>query len=167
MKTNLFYIGIAAIALFAGCKTKQTAITHNTTDSIRVEIRERTVMTKDTVRIAIPTQSAMRETHDSISRLENEWAVSTAAITPNGTLRHTLDTKPRTLDIPTEHPTVYRDSIIYRDRYINSTRIITKEVAKPLTRWQQLKADVGGITIVISALGILCTAIWLVWRFKG
>lgn len=130
-------------------------------DSVYTKVVERTVYKRDTVRIHVPQQVAVAQVKDSTSRLENDWAVSTAHVYRDGTLRHTLETKAGTRPIETETPIVYRDSIAYRDREVEKE--VTKEVEKPLGKWQ--KRQIAGFWVLAVAglgyVGIKTRRVWL------
>lgn len=130
-------------------------------DSIYTKVVERTVYKRDTVRIHVPQQVAVAQVKDSISRLENDWAVSTAHVYRDGTLRHTLETKAGTRPIETETPIVYRDSIVYRDQEVRKTEV--REVEKPLGKWQ--KRQIAGFWVLAVAglgyVGVKTRRVWL------
>ena len=130
-------VGAAALLMTACCPCRNMVAEIVVQDSVRTEYRERTVYVPDTVYLEIPLQSAERTTKDSVSHLENEFAVSDARITEEGLLFHTLETKPQTRAIATEREIVTRDSIAYKDRYITATR--TVEVERRLTAFQKVQ----------------------------
>ena len=138
------YVGMLGGALImlsflSGCATQRgagtTTIIHEKDSSdVRVEIR--TEYVTDTLIVEIPAQTAERTTQDSISHLENDYAESDARINPDGTLFHSLKTKPQEKPIEFQKPVMSKDSVRveYRDKeqYIE----IPVEVAKPLSWWQ-------------------------------
>jgi len=130
-------------------------------DSVYTKVVERTVYKRDTVRIHVPQQVAVAQVKDSTSRLENDWAVSTAHVYRDGTLRHSLETKAGIRPIETETPIVYRDSIVYRDREVKKE--VTKEVEKPLGKWQ--KRQIAGFWVlavaVLGYVGAKTRRMWL------
>ena len=130
-------------------------------DSIYTKVVERTVYKRDTVRIHVPQQVAVAQVKDSTSRLENDWAVSTAHVYRDGTLRHSLETKAGTRPIETETPIVYRDSIVYRDQDVQMVE--GREVEKPLSKWQ--KRQIAGfwvlVVAVLSYVGVKTRRVWL------
>lgn len=151
MKVHLL---IATVALLlTACRTsRQTETQAYQRDSVRVEYRERTVFVPDTVFFEIPAQASERTTADSSSHLENDYATSDARINIDGTLYHTLKSKPQAKPVPTQKPIEYRDSIIYRDRVNDSKRVITRYVAHELSWWEQ--TQIYGFWIFIACLGI-------------
>lgn len=130
-------------------------------DSVYTKVVERTVYKHDTVRIHIPHQVSEAKVKDSTSRLENDWAVSTAHVYRDGTLRHSLETKAGTRLIEKETPIVYRDSIVYRDRDVQKVEV--QEVEKPLGKWQ--KRQIAGFwvlsALVLGYAGFVTRRLWL------
>ncbi len=151
MKVHLL---IATMALLlTACRTSRPIETQAyQRDSVRVEYRERTVFVPDTVFFEIPAQSSERTTADSSSHLENDYATSDARINIDGTLYHTLKSKPQAKPVPTQKPIEYRDNIIYRDRVNDNKRVITKYVPYKLSWWEQ--TQIYGFWIFIAFLGI-------------
>ena len=145
-------VGAAALLMTACCPCRNMVAERQwVQDSVRTEYRERTVYVPDTVFVQIPLQSAERTTKDSVSHLENEFAVSDARITEEGLLFHTLETKPQTRAIATEREIVTRDSIAYKDRYITSTR--TVEVERRLTAFQ--KVQMWGFWVLAALAAVI------------
>ena len=68
----------------------------------------------DTVYIRIPSQESERETFDSVSVLESDYAVSEAQIRPDGSLRHSLRHKdtPLPVQVTVTTDTIYKDRVI-------------------------------------------------------
>lgn len=127
MKRILLYFILAAIALIiAGCRTTKPAasppVVMHERDSVREEIKTIIVYVPDTVTIEIPAQTAERTTADSVSTLENDFAFSFARINYDGTLFHTLMTKPGKIDIPFDKPVEKTEN----------NRIQIKEIEKPV-----------------------------------
>ncbi len=165
--TRCMVVGVIIITLLLiliGCGARRKTLPSQSEvrrDSIYTKVVERTVYKRDTVRIHVPQQVAVAQVKDSTSRLENDWAVSTAHVYRDGTLRHTLETKAGTRPIETETPIVYRDSIAYRDREVEKE--VTKEVEKPLGKWQ--KRQIAGFWVlavaVLGYVGIKTRRMWL------
>lgn len=165
--TRCMVVGVITIILLLilfGCGARRKAPPSQSEvrrDSIYTKVVERTVYKRDTVRIHVPQQVAVAKVKDSISRLENDWAVSTAHVYRDGTLRHSLETKAGPRPIETETPIVYRDSIVYRDREVQKTEV--REVEKPLGKWQ--KRQIAGFWVLAVAglgyVGIKTRRVWL------
>ena len=144
-------VGAVALLMTACCPCRNMVAERVVQDSVRTEYRERTVYVPDTVYLEIPLQSAERTTKDSVSHLENEFAVSDARITEEGLLFHSLQTKPQTRAIATEREIVTRDSIAYKDRHITATR--TVEVERRLTAFQ--KVQMWGFWVLAALAAVI------------
>lgn len=127
---------------------KRLPVQRENKDSIRVEVREKTVYIRDTVLLKIPAQSAENTTRDTSSHLETDYAESDARIDPDGTLHHSLKNKPQKQPIPVDVPQTQKDSIVYRDRYISETI----EVPRELTSWQ--KWQMRSFWILLSSVAV-------------
>lgn len=156
-----------ALLLLGACSTTRMLSSQatNERDSVRIEYRERIVSVPDTVFVEIPAQTAERTTLDSTSHLENDYAESDARINPDGTLFHSLDTKPQMKPVPTEKQIEYRDSIVYRDRIKTETVTETEYVERSLSWWE--KTQIYGFWLALAVIAILCrkTLFALVKRF--
>ena len=155
---------LVLMLILIGCGARRRALPSQSEvrrDSVYTKVVERTVYKRDTVRIHVPQQVAVAQVKDSTSRLENDWAVSTAHVYRDGTLWHRLETKAGPRPIETETPIVYRDSIVYQDREVKKE--VTKEVEKPLGKWQ--KRQIAGFWVlavaVLGYVGIKTRRLWL------
>ena len=92
--TIFVFIAIVML-LFSSCRTGKVVVVE-ARDSVRVEERVREIKVIDTLFVEVPPQSAERTTADSTSHLENDYAISDACIMIDGSLYHSLETKPRT-----------------------------------------------------------------------
>lgn len=140
-------------ALFGSCCPCRNLVNEATTierDSNEVQVKTETVYVTDTLFVEIPKQVAERTTADSTSHLENDYAMSDARINPDGTLFHSLETKPQQKPIEFQKPIEKKDSVVtrYKDKY----RTKTVTVEKKLSWWEQLKIDYGGGAIIILLL---------------
>lgn len=116
---------------------------------VRVETRIEYV--PDTVFIEIPAQTSERETADSTSHLENDYATSDARINPDGTLYHNLKTKPQKKPVEFEKPVERKDSVIYKTKTVTKTKI--EKVPRDLTWWQ--KTQIYGFWVILFILVIV------------
>lgn len=157
MKTLRLLIPLLMAALLlCGC-----AASRHVSDSVNSEQRD-TVRVKtvtnyvpDTVFVEIPAQTAERETRDSVSQLENDYASSEARINPDGSLYHDLRTKPQKKPVEFQKPVERRDSIVYRERVRTETVTETVEVPRQLTWFQ--KTSIYGFWAAIIFLMIVYT----------
>lgn len=147
------YIALLAVMLSACCPCRH--LMTSTKDSVRVEIRERTEFIHDTVYRDFPLIMQSVSVRDTMSHLENRYATSDAVVHADGTLTHSLSTKPQKEPIPVETPIRYRDSIIYRDKAV--TDIV--QVPRELTWWQKTK--MRGFWILLAVCAIAFRRWWL------
>ena len=133
--TLLAFVLLAILGqLFVGCSPRITPPAE-IRDSVRVEIRERVV--HDTAYVDVPLIKEVNVTRDTSSHLENEYAMSDASIS-NGTLRHSLETRPHKIAAPvtiTVHDTLTVEK---------KAETIIKEV-NVLTKWQGFQIILGRI----------------------
>lgn len=120
-------------------------------DSVDVRVETRIEYVPDTVFIEIPAQTSERETADSTSHLENDYATSDARINPDGTLYHNLKTKPQKKPVEFEKPVERKDSVIYKTKTVTKTKI--EKVPRDLTWWQ--KTQIYGFWVILFILVIV------------
>ena len=146
--TLLAFVLLAILGqLFVSCSPRITPPAE-IRDSVRVEIRERTV--HDTAYVDVPLIKEVNVTRDTSSHLENEYAMSDASIS-NGTLRHSLETRPHKIAAPvtiTVHDTLTVEK---------KAETIIKEV-NVLTKWQGFQIILGRILGGLFLLIILMLA---------
>lgn len=123
------FIIIAAVfaVVVSSCRTTRPEVlpeivTIHERDTVTVETIIEKTLTPDTVFVEIPAQNAERTTADSLSFLENDFAMSSARINPDGTLFHTLMSKPGKLPFEVMTPTTNTTT--------NAERI--REIEKPV-----------------------------------
>ena len=151
VKANATLLALLLLAilgqLFVGCSPPITPPAE-IRDSVRVEIRERVV--HDTAYVDVPLIKEVNVTRDTSSHLENEYAMSDASIS-NGTLRHSLETRPHKIAAPvtiTVHDTLTVEK---------KAETIIKEV-NTLTKWQGFQIILGRILGGLFLLIILMLA---------
>lgn len=127
MRKILVFLSISLVS----CCPARLAVTQRS-DSVTTKIVERLEIVTDTVEVAIPYISESVATRDTISHLENEYAVSDAMLS-GGILYHSLETRPHLKRIELKRPILHRDSVIIR----NSYREVTVEVDRPDTWWEK------------------------------
>ena len=157
MKTIRLLIPLLMAALLlCGCAASRhvsDSVNSEQRDTVRVETV--TIYVPDTVFVEIPAQTAERETRDSVSQLENDYATSEARINPDGSLYHDLRTKPQKKPVEFQKPVERRDSIVYRERVRTETVTETVEVPRQLTWFQ--KTSIYGFWAAIFFLMIVYT----------
>ena len=133
--TLLAFVLLAILGqLFVGCSPRITPPAE-IRDSVRVEIRERPV--HDTAYVDVPLIKEVNVTRDTSSHLENEYAMSDASIS-NGTLRHSLETRPHKIAAPvtiTVHDTLTVEK---------KAETIIKEL-NVLSKWQGFQIILGRV----------------------
>ena len=130
-------------------------------DNTKVEVRVVEKIVKDTAWFELPVIVEKVATLDTASVLENKFTKSEAVVTA-GVLRHSLETKPVSVPVKVETKTVYRDSLVYRDRI----QTVTVEVEKKLSWWQSLKMRAGGFFLLLALIAITYIIITLFLKPK-
>ena len=151
---NLFI----SLLLFVACgQMAQVTSSKNTETEVRIE----RMVEYDTVFVSFPEISEKTMTADTASFLENKLSKSSAIIS-SGVLSHSLQTKPVKLPVEVKTETVYKDSLVYVDRIIREDVYIEK----PLTGWQSAKMKIGGYSIALIAILIVCAILYFVSHSK-
>lgn len=152
---TIFVFIAIVLLLFSSCRTGKVVVVE-ARDSIRIEERLRYVPVVDTFFMEVPPQSAERTTADSTSHLENDYAVSDARIMADGSLYHSLGTKPRTDTLTQELSVQAKDSIIYREKVVPKIVPVEKE----LNWFVRMRIWLGNIMLVLISGAV----IWLAAR---
>lgn len=151
---NVISVCATATLLMAGCAAKRVTSSTIQQDSVSVEVRDRVEYVTDTVVVEIPYISERVTTRDTLSRIENAYAIS-EAIVEGDYLTHTLATKPQLREVQIKTPRLRRDSIIYR--YAN--REVEVTVERQLTFAQ--KIQLNGFWFMLLAVVILSLMLWM------
>lgn len=156
MKSRFLLIVCATVAtlLIAGCAAKRVTSKNIQQDSVSVEVIERIEYIADTVEVSIPYIVERATTRDTISLLENDYAISEAII-EGEYLTHTLQTKPQLRQVQIKAPRLRRDSIVFRNIY----RDVEVEVERDLTFAQ--KAKINSFWLFFIATIILSLVCWM------
>ena len=120
-------------------------------------MRERVEYITDTIKVAIPYEREVA-TRDTSSHLENAYAMSDAAILPDGRLFHTLETRPQLRSFTIQKPVLRRDSVVYRNFY----REVEVEVKAELTKLQQFQ--INGFWLMLLLFLIILFFRWVSGR---
>ena len=155
---SLITLAVMAAILLAGCRSVKYVPVYIQNDSTETHVKTVTEYVKDTLHVKIPAQTAERTTADTTSHLENDYAESYARINPDGTLYHSLMTKPQDLEVEYDKPIQRRDSTVNRKG--TTTVVRTVEVERELTWIEQ--GQIYGFRI----LAVLIT-LWLIWRYRS
>ena len=136
-----------ALLLFSSCRTGRQVVVVEARDSVRVEERVREIKVTDTLFVAVPMQKESTTVLDSMSHFENDYAISDARIMIDGSLYHSLETKPRIDTIPKELYVQVRDTTIYREKVI--PKVVTVE--KGLSDWQKMQIRGFWIFLILTS----------------
>ena len=143
----LCLILIALFCLVASCSTKREIVTHEVTT---IETHDSIYYLHDTLYYEVPLQTAQVTTRDSVSQLENDFAVSVVSLNKDGTLSHKLDTKPQSKPIPYEKPVQTKTQVVYQDKRIE----VPMPVEKQLSAWERFKLRSFWALVSLSAVGV-------------
>ena len=149
--TVAIFLFIATVMLFSSCRTGRQVVVVEGKDSIRIEERVREIKVTDTLFVEVPMQKESTTVRDSMSHLENDYAISDARIMADGSLYHSLETKPRTDTLTQELSVQAKDSIIYREKVI--PQVVTVE--KGLSDWQKIQIRGFWIFLILTSVYII------------
>ena len=152
---TIFVFIAIVLLLFSSCRTGKIVVVEGK-DSIRIEERVREIKVTDTLFVAVPMQKESTTVRDSMSHLENDYAVSDARIMIDGSLYHSLETKPRIDTIPKELSVQARDTTIYREKVVPKIYPVEKE----LNWFVRMRIWLGNIMLVLISGAV----IWLAAR---
>ena len=138
-------------ALFSSCRTGRQVVVVEARDSVRVEERVREIKVTDTLFVEVPMQKESTTVRDSTSHLENDYAVSDARIMIDGSLYHSLETKPRTDTLTQELSVQAKDSIIYREKVVPKIY----PVEKALNWFVRMRIWLGNIMLVLISGAVI------------
>ena len=116
------------------CHSKVTTPSVTATDSTMVKVVHRVEQVTDTVFVEIPKIVEKVSKRDTMSLLENDYAISKVVIEGNE-LFHSLATKPQKKAVAVETKIEYRDSIV--EKIVEKEIVNTIEVEKPDSWWEQ------------------------------
>lgn len=149
---------LAIALLLCGCRSKRDVVREVTV----IETHDSIHYVHDTLYFDVPVQTAQIVTHDSVSVLENDWAVSRVAINKDGTLLHKLESKPQSVPVPFEKPVETKTQVIYRNREVK----VPMPVEKRLTKWQRTKMKLGGWLLAVLAAVLLGGAVYGIIKLR-
>lgn len=147
MIRNIIITFLLWIVIVSCCPNKHL-ITSIQQDSVRVEIHTRSEFIRDTILLEIPVESERQTVRDTVSHLEISYAISDARVNSDGSLFHSLLSKPQKKDVSIEKEIIYRDSIVYQNKIVEKSVPIERE----LTKWQ--KFQIKGFWIMSAILVI-------------
>lgn len=118
------------LAMLVGCSHTKAVQSTIVADTTSVKVVHHIEQVRDTVYVEIPQIIERNVTRDTVSHLENEYAISDA-IVDGEFLWHTLATKPQDKAVEIIKEIEYRDTTIYKEIIKEAERIV--EVEKPET----------------------------------
>lgn len=133
MRNMILTLAVSYLLCACGTQRKLATTTIQETNNSNVEVKYIKEFVHDTTFVEIPAQTAERTTPDSTSHLENDFAVSDAKINSDGTLSHSLKTKPQKKPVPVDREIERRDSVVYVDRLVK----VPVPVERQLTFWEK------------------------------
>ena len=124
-------------------------------DEKTVEREVITTIDTVTVFIEIPAQSASRETPDSTSHLETDYALSDAWINADGTLGHALENKKqlKPVDVFVPNTTVNNNQSEAKIKEVPVPVPQPYPVEKKLSKWESLKIGAFWYLLALSLVG--------------
>ena len=149
MKRLIFIVTL--ITGLTGCRTSRHVAGQETRqDSTRIEVRIERIERIDTAYIEVPRIVERIITHDTVSVLDNDFALSRVMISGDGLISHSLETKQARVPVPVKATEERRDSIIFsaQSAYIEKP----VEVVRPLSRF--IKAQIIGFWVLLAAAAI-------------
>lgn len=146
-KTVRLLVSFSICALLGSCGTARHF--NNTSVSQKIEVKESVKIVPYLVKVEIPEIKETIRTRDTASHLENTYAYSDAIVHSDGTLEHSLGTKPQKISHTAEIPVVQKDSIVYVDKVVETT------VEKDLNWWQRVRLDGFYILLLVVILTYL------------
>ena len=137
--------------LLCGCRIWKhgTNESRDSTNSVRIEYREKVVKVPVTVYVEVPVEKKVRMDRDS-SHLETSFAVSDARMVwIDGVLflRHSLENKPQKIAKSDSVSVVYKDRVVWKTRRVTYTMKEIRE--KRLAWWQKGLMWAGGISSIV------------------
>lgn len=143
------FVIIAVVSMLTGCRSPRE-IVHEVTV---IETHDSIHYVHDTLYFDVPVQTAQVVTHDSVSVLENDYAVSEVQLNKDGTLSHKLNTKPQSVPVPFEKPVETKTQTIYKYREVK----IPVPVEKELSAWQKFRLQSFWVLVAVAlaALGFI------------
>lgn len=150
-------IVILILCLLCSCKTVKKSVSEktDTSDSVRIEYRERIVKVPVVVEVEVPVEKVSTQTKDSTSHLETSFAVSNASIIwIDGVafLRHSLENKAQKIQKKDSVPVTEKEKVTDKTRRVTYNKTEIRE--KQLAWWQKGLMWVGGISLAVMLIFI-------------
>lgn len=159
VKTCCFcLIGIAVLAVilfFSSCKAVKNSVSESTekSDSVRIEYIEKVVEKPVKVIVEVPAEKKERETPDTTSFLETQFAKSTASLRWQAGipfLFHSLENIPQKIEKTDTVPVVEKEKTLWKTRRVTYTKTEIRE--KQIPWWKTFLMWSGSIAYLIFGL---------------
>lgn len=153
---------LVSLVMLLGCKTIKSSVSEktDTSDSVRIEYREKIVKVPVVVEVEVPVEKVSTQTKDSTSHLETSFAISDASliwIDGVAFLRHSLENKAQKIQKKDSVPVTEKEKIFWKTRRVTYNKTEIRE--KQLAWWQKGLMWTGGISILVL---LFITLAWLV-----
>ena len=153
---------LVSLVMLLGCKTIKSSMNEktDTSDSVRIEYKERIVKVPVYVEVEVPVEKVSTQTKDSTSHLETSFAISDASliwIDGVAFLRHSLENKAQKIQKKDSVPVTEKEKIFWKTRRVTYNKTEIRE--KQLAWWQKGLMWTGGISILVL---LFITLAWLV-----
>ena len=153
---------LVSLVMLLGCKTIKSSVNEktDTSDSVRIEYKERIVKVPVYVEVEVPVEKVSTQTKDSTSHLETSFAISDASliwIDGVAFLRHSLENKAQKIQKKDSVPVTEKEKIFWKTRRVTYNKTEIRE--KQLAWWQNGLMWTGGISILVL---LFITLAWLV-----
>lgn len=157
-----FLVILVSLVMLLGCKTIKSSVNEktDTSDSVRIEYKERIVKVPVYVEVEVPVEKVSTQTKDSTSHLETSFAISDASliwIDGVAFLRHSLENKAQKIQKKDSVPVTEKEKIFWKTRRVTYNKTEIRE--KQLAWWQKGLMWTGGISILVL---LFITLAWLV-----
>lgn len=153
---------LVSLVMLLGCKTIKSSVNEktDTSDSVRIEYKERIVKVPVYVEVEVPVEKVSTQTKDSTSHLETSFAISDASliwIDGVAFLRHSLENKAQKIQKKDSVPVTEKEKIFWKTRRVTYNKTEIRE--KQLAWWQKGLMWTGGISVLVLLFIMLA---WLV-----
>lgn len=156
------WLSVALVFILTGCglctkvRSRKPIVIN---DRVKLEVRTEYITRIDTGYFKLPKIVLHNRTRDTFSLLENEFAVSTASVSKDGQLSHTLETKdtPVPVLVPvTEKSTETKESHETQEPVVVVEEV---EVEKPFSKF--VKFQLWGFWILAGG-----NVLWLIIKYR-
>ncbi len=152
MKHWAFLGLLAGLYVLTGCGIYKQVQSSRESTKEAVKVIEHTEYVPVYIETKIPEISERVAVKDTTSHLENKYAESDAQIKRDGTLSHSLKTKPQTITTETKVKVEYRDSIVFKEKVIEKPIYIEAQI-----KWyNKLFIWLGRLSCVVAIIWVLC-----------